>query len=317
MDDHVALRTVDSVEITLLVDNSIDLLLPDEGPAIRPDLGPDWLSRPPLMAEHGFASLVTLRSRGDEMRVLYDVGLTGETLLHNLSVLDLSLDDVQAIVLSHGHGDHHGGLEGLLRKVGKRDLPVLLHPDAWKRRKIVFPTGAEVNLPPPDRAMMTQAGAELLESTGPTMLLGETALVSGRVDRTTDFESGLPIHWAQGASGWEPDPMIWDDQNLVCHVKGRGLVVVSGCGHAGVINILHNAARLTGVAHLHAFVGGVHLSGRLFEPVIAPTVAELERLGPDHIVPAHCSGWRARQEIARRLPGAYHEPSVGTTYRFD
>jgi 7,8-dihydropterin-6-yl-methyl-4-(beta-D-ribofuranosyl)aminobenzene 5'-phosphate synthase len=316
VDAPFPIRPADSVDVTLLVDNSIDLLVASDDHAQRPLLHPDWLERTQLRAEHGFSALITIRSGGDEKRLIYDAGLTAETLVNNLTSMGITLEDVQSIVLSHGHGDHHGGLEGLLRKVGRKRLPLILHPDAWKMRKIVFPTGAEINLPPPDRKMLSLANVEIVEQEGPSFQFGEEALVSGRVERVTEFEKGFPIQWAQGKSGWEPDPMIWDDQNLVCAVKEKGLVVVSGCGHAGAINILRNARRLTGIQQIHAFVGGVHLTGRIFEPIISPTVDELERLRPDYIVPGHCTGWKARQEISRRLPGAYLEPSVGTRYHF-
>jgi 7,8-dihydropterin-6-yl-methyl-4-(beta-D-ribofuranosyl)aminobenzene 5'-phosphate synthase len=316
MDDAVRLRAADSVDVTILVDNSLDLLMRSDEHAVRPPLTLDWMKGPQLRAEHGFSALVTIRSNGEETRIVYDAGLTGETLIHNLKALDIRLRDVNAIVLSHGHGDHHGGLEGLIREVGRRRLPLILHPDAWKTRKLVFPTGAEANLPPPDRAMLVREDVEIWEQEGPSYLFGNTALVSGRVERVTDFEKGVPIQWARGASGWALDPWIWDDQSLICQVKGKGLVVLSGCGHAGAINIVRNAQQRTGVDHVHAVIGGLHLTGALFEPIIAPTVAELERIRPDYIVPGHCTGWRARQELGRRLPGAYLESSVGTRFHF-
>ncbi len=312
----VRLRPVDSVDVTILVDNSLDLFLPNEAHATRPPVPGDWTAGPHLRAEHGFSALVTIRANGAETRILYDAGLSSDALSHNLEVLGLSLRDVASIVLSHGHGDHHGGLEGLLRTVGRKRLPLILHPDAWRTRKLVLPTGAEVNLPPPDRSMLAAADVDLREREGPTYLFGETALVSGRVERVTAFEKGFPIQWARGASGWEPDPMVWDDQYLACDVRGKGLVVVSGCGHAGMINILRSAQRSTGVDRVHAALGGFHLTGPLFEPVIAPTVAELERLHPDVLVPGHCTGWKARQELARRFPAAYLESSVGTRFHF-
>ncbi|MGA8302229.1 MAG: MBL fold metallo-hydrolase [Thermoplasmata archaeon] len=316
MEGPLALRAVDSVDITLLVDNSIDALLASDERAQRPPLARDWLERPQLRAEHGFSALVRIRSDGRETALLYDAGLTPDTLLHNLEALEIRVDDLQAIVLSHGHGDHHGGLEGLIRKVGRKRLPLVLHPDAWKTRKIVFPTGAEIDMPPPDRSALMRHDVEMLELEGPSLLVGDSALVSGKVERTTDFEHGIPLQWARGASGWEPDKMVWDDQNLICHVKGKGLVVISGCSHAGAINILRNAKRITGVDSIYAFVGGLHLTGGIFEAIIPQTIAELGAIGPDYIVPGHCTGWKAQQELGRRMPGVYLQPSVGTRFHF-
>jgi 7,8-dihydropterin-6-yl-methyl-4-(beta-D-ribofuranosyl)aminobenzene 5'-phosphate synthase len=137
-------------------------------------------------------------------------------------------------------------------------------------------------------------------------------LVTGEVPRTTDFEQGFAIHQALRDSGWEPDPLVLDDQALVVHLAGHGLVVVTGCGHAGVVNILRYARALTGVERVHAVLGGFHLTGALFEPVIGPTVEALGQLAPDLVVPAHCTGWRGMHELANRLPTAFIPNSVGT-----
>ncbi len=118
------------------------------------------------------------------------------------------------------------------------------------------------------------------------------------VHRTGSLRSGLPWQHARADGGWEPDPWVWDDQGVVRHVKGRGLVVVSGCSHAGVINVLRNAVRVTGVLKVQGFVGGPHLNGGLFEPIILRTVEALAGIGPDVLVLGHCTGWRATHAIA-------------------
>ena len=123
-----------------------------------------------------------------------------------------------------------------------------------------------------------------------------------------------PTRPGAGPAG-NPDPLILDDQALIANVAGCGLVVLTGCGHAGVINICRYAQRLTGVGKLHALIGGFHLTGPLFEPIINDTVSALEQLAPDVMVPAHCTGWKATHAIARRLPGAYIQNSVGSTFR--
>ena len=130
--------------------------------------------------------------------------------------------------------------------------------------------------------------------------------------RTTDFERGFAIHQALRGGAWEPDPLILDDQALVVHVAGRGLVVLTGCGHAGVVNIVRYARALTGVERVYAVVGGFHLTGALFEPIIGPTVQALGELDPQVIVPAHCTGWRAMYELCHRLPEPFIANSVGT-----
>jgi 7,8-dihydropterin-6-yl-methyl-4-(beta-D-ribofuranosyl)aminobenzene 5'-phosphate synthase len=173
-----------------------------------------------------------------------------------------------------------------------------------------------VRLPPPSRLDLEAEGVEVIEERGQTLLLESTVLVSGQVERVTSFERGFPIHYAHSQAGWEPDPMIWDDQNLIVNVEGKGLVIVSGCSHAGAVNVLHNAQRLTGEARVAGFIGGFHLTGGIFEPIIAPTVDAFTTAGIGRLLPAHCTGWKAVHQLARALPDAFVQPAVGTVTTF-
>ena len=119
-----------------------------------------------------------------------------------MGVLGIDLKHVEAMVLSHGHADHHGGLEGMLRRIGRKKLPFILHPDAWRDRKIVFPTGTEIHMPPPDRKLLEDKEVQILEERGQTLLLDGSVLVSGQVERVTSFEKGFPLQQASAtASG--------------------------------------------------------------------------------------------------------------------
>jgi 7,8-dihydropterin-6-yl-methyl-4-(beta-D-ribofuranosyl)aminobenzene 5'-phosphate synthase len=253
---------------------------------------------------------------GGSDTILYDAGLTRDSTVHNLDVLGIDPKDLRAVVLSHGHADHHGGLEGLYDRVGSRSMPLVLHPHAWRERKIVFPNGEEIRMPPPSHQDLDREGWQIVEEIGPSLLLDESVLVTGQVERVTDFETGFPLQLAQATEGWEPDTWIWDDQAVVIHVRGRGLVVLSSCSHSGVINVLHHARRITGIDEIHGFVGGLHLTGGLFEPIIPRTVDEIVALSPDVVVPGHCTGWRALHTVAAAIPGAFSSSNVGTTFRF-
>ena len=113
---------------------------------------------------------------------------------------------------------------------------------------------------------------------------------------------------------WEPDPLILDDQAIVVRFADRGLVILTGCGHAGIINVVRHAQRLTGEPRVTAVVGGFHLSGPMFEPIIEPTVAAFDELQPALLMPAHCTGLRAVRRLADRFPEAFVQRSaVGTT----
>jgi 7,8-dihydropterin-6-yl-methyl-4-(beta-D-ribofuranosyl)aminobenzene 5'-phosphate synthase len=316
MTDRVTLEPVDAADVVVVVDNSIDILLPDERAARRAPLYHDWSEREQLIAEHGYSLLLAIQANGQTDSVLYDAGLGRKTAIHNLDVLGLNVRDVRAVVLSHGHADHHGGLEGLYQRVSRRGMPLVLHPDAWRERRVVFPTGNEIRMPPPSHTDLDREGWQVVEERGPSLLLENKVLVTGQVERVTDFEKGFPLQHVKTDHGWEPDTWIWDDQAVVCHVKNKGLVVLSSCSHAGAINVLRHAQRLTGIEHVHAFVGGLHLTGGLFEPIIPRTIEALAAIGPEVVVPGHCTGWKATHELSRRLPNAYLQTSVGTRLHF-
>jgi len=313
--NSVGLEEVDSVEITILMDNYVDLLMVSSEIARQPRVGDtvgEKQSR--LIAEHGFSALVTVIADGQRESILFDAGLSPDGVLHNIDILETPLADVRAIVLSHGHADHTGALIGLLRRLGKRELPLIAHPDAFLQRKVILPERGEVKLPPPDRGALLQEGVELIEGKEPSLLLDKRALVTGQVARTTDFEKGFPIHHSLVDGRWQPDPWIYDDQALVFHLRGKGLAILTGCGHAGVINIIRHARKVTGIENVYAVIGGFHLSGPLFEAIIPQTAEELKRAAPQVVVPGHCTGWKAVHAIARAMPDAFIQNSVGTRF---
>jgi 7,8-dihydropterin-6-yl-methyl-4-(beta-D-ribofuranosyl)aminobenzene 5'-phosphate synthase len=283
-------------------------------PAVASELFEDGTTVPGMVAEHGFSALVSVR-RGDSTHtLLFDTGVSPNGMADNMERLGIDVGDIEAVVLSHGHFDHAGGFEGLARLRRRSGLPLTLHPLVWSRRRFSLPGRSPWHLPTLRRSSLEAEGFEIIERRQPSILLDGSVLVTGEVDRTTDFEQGLPMHEAQRDGRWEPDPLILDDQALVMHVRGRGLVVLTGCGHAGAVNIARHALRLTGIDRLHALLGGFHLTGPGFEPIIGPTVTALGELAPDVIVPAHCTGWRAQHRLASALPEAFIPNAVGTSF---
>jgi 7,8-dihydropterin-6-yl-methyl-4-(beta-D-ribofuranosyl)aminobenzene 5'-phosphate synthase len=323
--EAITLEPLDSLTVTTLVDNVADLLLVDEGPARRP---PRATARVPsrvleggrandaLRAEHGFSALVTVAKGGRRTRVLFDAGGTPDGMVENMRRLDLSVRDIDVIVLSHGHWDHTTGMDGLVDQLGRANVPVLIHPEFWRRRRVALPGRDPVELPSTSKSALQGAGFEIVEARDPSFLLDGSLLVTGEVDRTTDFERGFRGHEAHLGGRWRPDPLILDDQALVASVRGRGLVILTGCAHSGVVNIVRYVRKLTAEDRLHAVVGGFHLGGPAFEPVIGPTCDALTELAPDFLVPAHCTGWKATHALAARLPDAFIQNSVGTRYEF-
>ena len=189
----VQLESVDALDVTVVVDNAIDILAANTEVAQRSPLAWDWSERDQLRAEHGYALWVTVERRGQRDTLLYDAGLGRDTAAHNLDVLGYDLKDVRALAFSHGHADHHTGLEGITRRLGRRGLPLVLHPDAWRDRRVVFPSGTEIHMPPPSQQDLDREGWQIVEERGPSLLLNGAVLVTGQVERVTDFEKGFPL----------------------------------------------------------------------------------------------------------------------------
>jgi 7,8-dihydropterin-6-yl-methyl-4-(beta-D-ribofuranosyl)aminobenzene 5'-phosphate synthase len=322
---QIAPEPVDSVEVTILADNFFDGLLVSEGPARRPSLGPHVLNVPtPFMegglafdqpvVQHGFGTLVVVKRNGREYRVLFDTGATPDGLVENMRRMDLSPGDVEAIVLSHGPSDHTTGMDGLARALGRANLPVLIHPEFWNRRRLAFPGREPFELPTTSKGALEGAGFEIVEDERPSFLLDESVLVTGEVDRSTPFERGMPGQQALKGGEWVADPLILDDQALLVNVRGKGLVILTGCGHSGIVNVVRHATKITGISEVHAIIGGFHLGGPAFEPTIPETVEALAAFDPGVLVPTHCTGYRATHALNARLPDAFHQSSVLTTF---
>ena len=310
----ISLQPVDRVEVLSIMDNTIDVLMAGTSIAQRAPLLQDKFSRPPLRAEHGLSMLITVESNGKKDSLVFDAGSSAEGVLHNMDVLGVRPGKLHALVVSHGHPDHTLGLIGILKRNGRKGMPVIVHPDAFLKRRNVLADGRQIDLPPPSREDLEAQGISVVEEKGPTLLIDGKVLVTGEIPRTTPFEKGFPLGQAEIDGQWRPDPWIYDDQAIVINVRNKGLVVLTGCGHAGLINTLQHAGNATGVKDIYTVMGGFHLTGKIFEPVIGPTVQALKDMKPKVLIPQHCTGWRATFEIARDFPEAFVPSSVGTTF---
>jgi 7,8-dihydropterin-6-yl-methyl-4-(beta-D-ribofuranosyl)aminobenzene 5'-phosphate synthase len=267
-----------------------------------------------LIAEHGFSMLVTVHKAGRAHRILFDAGPSPDGMVENMRRLEIDPGSIEAVVCSHGHFDHTTGLDGLIRAVGQTSMPVVIHPHFWRRRRIMIPGAEPREIPATSRQALEGAGFAIIEDRQPSFLFGGSVLVTGEVPRVTGYEPGFPPQQAWLGGQWQPDPLVLDDQALIVNVAGKGLLVITGCGHAGVVNICRYAARLTGDQPLYAVMGGFHLNGPLFEPLIPQVLNDLGALSPSVVVPAHCTGWRAGHAMATRFGAAYIPNSVGTRF---
>jgi 7,8-dihydropterin-6-yl-methyl-4-(beta-D-ribofuranosyl)aminobenzene 5'-phosphate synthase len=308
----LSLREADKLEVTILVDNYTDqLLLQSTEVVARPRIPPP---KAPL-AEHGLSCLLKVYAESEEHVVFMDAGISAACLFHNTDLLKVDLSQVESAVLSHGHFDHFGGLPELLNRA-RAGVSLVLHPDAFLQRRLNIPAAARpVEMPPLDEEALNKAGAALHKAKEASTLASDLVLATGEVQRVTDFERGFPWAEAKIDGNWIVDP-FHDDQGVAVKVKHKGLVVIGGCSHAGVINTVKHAQEVTGTDTVHAVLGGFHLSGPDFEPIIEPTIEEMKKIGPDYVVPMHCTGWKAIHQFAEAMPGQFLLNSVGTTYVF-
>jgi len=308
------------LEIISIVDNFNDLLLIDDGPAKRRP-SPKRAYERCLCSEHGFAQFVTSYQESNPYRVLFDFGATPLVYLHNLQLLledySLNLKDVDSLVLSHGHFDHHGGLVPLLdqrRSEFPTRLSLYAGEDAFMPRKYVMEDGTTEDMGFLDEHLL-RSHQVVVVPTKHSQLLGDQAWSSGEIKRTTSYET-VPSSFLVGDENEEKQDQLVGEQALIYLLKDRGLIVLTACGHAGVVNTVMHAQKITGVDKVHAIVGGFHLSGAPSQK-IADTVEGLGKFNPDIIVPMHCTGLPMIEALRNRFGSRVIYNTVGTQYVFE
>ncbi len=305
------LRPADRVEITVLVDNYIELFL---GQSSQIDRRPAFSTEDICMAEHGLACIIKVFEGSEEHNILMDFGISPKSLLHNAKALKIDLEKIDATVLSHGHFDHTGGIFEFFNHF--KDTPLIIHPDAFLERRLNNPAVTPVEIPKLEEESLKEVGAVVVKSEGPTLTASDLVLVTGQVERKTSFEKGFSWAEAKIKGEWVVDP-INDDQGIVINLKNKGLIVISGCAHAGIINTVKYSQKIAQNDKVHAVLGGFHLTGPLFESIIKPTIDEMKKINPDYIVPMHCTGWDAINQFKVEMKDHVILNTVGTTYIFE
>ncbi|MFH0811646.1 MAG: MBL fold metallo-hydrolase [Pseudomonadota bacterium] len=308
----VTLREAERIEVVTLIDNYIDCLIPSSQNVKRSLHYRDGKIAPPLVAEHGLSLLARVFDNGTSHSLLLDAGWSETGALHNLRELEININEIEGVVLSHGHMDHYGSLKNILQ-LREGAIPIIVHPDVFlKNRFLVLSNGGKIRLPILDENALQEGGAQIIKNKPPYLLVSGLVLVTGEIPRSTDFEKGMPNAYLERGGKIEPDEIL-DDQGLVIHLKGKGLVIITGCAHSGIINTVRYAQKVTGIDQVYTVIGGFHLSGTTFEPVIPRTLEEIKRINPAIISPMHCTGWKATMEIARQMHHQFVLSSVGTT----
>jgi 7,8-dihydropterin-6-yl-methyl-4-(beta-D-ribofuranosyl)aminobenzene 5'-phosphate synthase len=267
-------------------------------------------AKPQLRNKHGVSFFVRAKIGDDKVNVLMDVGPSGEALLHNVDAIDVKLEDVDVITLSHGHYDHTGGLIEALKRMKKR-VPVIGHPTVFEPKLSLMPhlrlIGAPFNVPE-----IESVGGVPILVTDP-LKIADGITTTGEVPRSTSFEK-VSGFWTAHNGRLLEDVML-DDQSLVIDVEDKGLIVLAGCAHAGIINTLKYAQKITGKSRVYAVLGGFHLWSAENNRIQA-TVDELEKLDLQFVAPCHCTGKKAIKKIAETFGDFYQPLLVGDTIEF-
>lgn len=260
-----------------------------------------------LIAEHGFAALIETPSSS----ILFDTG-QGFGLIHNAQEIGRDLQKISSVVLSHGHLDHSGGLPALLEH-RQRPLTVVAHPDLfseryWRSDFELRPIGIPV-----PRAELEGQGASF--SLGcDYQQLTENLYCSGEVPQRTNFEKGDPhLVIPDGKGGFCPDPLR-DDLSLALSTE-KGLVILLGCAHAGVINIIEHFREKSGEERIFALIGGTHL-GPASEEQFQATLAALKRYRIARIGLSHCTGLNRGAQLFQEFAGRSFFAAAGTVLEF-
>jgi 7,8-dihydropterin-6-yl-methyl-4-(beta-D-ribofuranosyl)aminobenzene 5'-phosphate synthase len=322
---------VDTLSVRVLVDSAYDRFIADAThPAVRIEhvRHIPGHERSTLAGEWGLSLHLESTQAGVRSQYLLDFGFTPEVLIRNFALLDLDPAKIEGLILSHGHRDHYGGLEGFVayHRARMRSGIKLFTGDEsafaekWIKRRNADP----VSWGSLDRAAIEAAHVTAVCCERPQSLAGP--FTTGPIARTSFeriLESTLvepapatPDHFTEAERLGRLVPDQHPDEHATCYVvQGRGLVVISSCGHVGLINTIKAAMAVSGVSKLHAVLGGFHL-GPAPVDYVEHTVAELKRLDPDVVVPMHCSGAKFIAAMQREMPDRLVTTNIGSRFTF-
>ena len=260
---------VQKVKLTVLVEDSVNT------------------PKQALIAKHGLSFLIEGKTDEHKFSLFMDTGPSSDVVLHNIDAMGVDLTKIDAIFLSHGHYDHTGGLIGLLKSTSKT-IPVIAHPQIFNAKLKLKPAVKFIGTP--FRPTEVEAfGGVLLLARNP-VIIAKGVITTGEIERVTPFEK-VKDYWTINKERFAKDAMP-DDQALIIEMDRKGLVIVSGCAHSGIINTIRQAQKVTGIKTIYAVLGGFHLTNA-DNKTLQSTVEELIETNPEIVAPCHCTGPKA------------------------
>lgn len=326
----LAVPAVDRLELTILIDSTTAVFgTPIDTQLIK-------VTPPPIIRDYhqafagqwGYALLACSSIGAAARSMLVDFGYTPEALLNNMAALGVHPGTIDAMVLSHGHYDHFGGLDGLLATGRlRRGTPLFVGGEEAFCARV---RGIEPGGPPfgaIDRPALLRAGIVPVISGNPSVVAGQ-GFTTGRIPFVSSERPRVPTAMLPGqgcdralldpakrGSGFLVDDAV-HELGTAYHVAGRGLVVIGSCSHRGIINTVRQAQAVSGVAKVHAIVGGFHLVPPQTVAQAQETVALMQAIGPDIVIPGHCSGETFIAAAQAAMPSKVIRSIVGARYLF-
>jgi len=254
-----------------------------------------------VIAEHGWSVFI----ESDQGNFLFDTG-QGLGIINNARYLNKDLSTIQGIIISHHHYDHTGGLFNVLEQTGK--VNVYAHPDLFKNSYVVN-EGKERNIGIPYRREILQSmGAQFKFNTG-FREIAPGLMLSGEIPRLTEYEKGVKKLLIKTNEGYAQDPIL-DDQTLVATTE-KGLVIILGCSHSGMINIMNHIIDKTGQSHICTIIGGTHL-GPASKETVEKTIQALKQFDIEKIGVSHCTGLETSVRLSQEFGERFFFCNVGT-----
>ncbi len=289
------LEYLDRMSITILAEDSV-------------------LYESPYWGQHGISFLIEAYKNSIKKNILVDVGQNHNALLHNMQLLNISPEIIDAIVITHCHYDHTLGIVDMLKAIGKKDLPIIAHPGLFRLNFIDKPYLRHVGVMQVDSQRKIEANGGTLYLTDNSLQIMPGLITTGEVKRQTDFEE-VGIALKTIIDDRIVVDYMKDDISLIASFNGKEIVIVTGCSHAGIVNIVKQSIEMTGLEKIKAIIGGLHLVEAPIDR-IKKTVDSLLNFDISLISAGHCTGFNAQVELYNLFKEKFLPLQTGMRFNF-